>query len=60
MRCVACGARYSGDNHHCDPKREKQIEDARRASEEVREAYPLKWYDRLSQGFQLMDLDGDD
>jgi hypothetical protein len=51
--CVACGERYAGDNHHCKPKREAQIEAARKASEKPRR-YTPQFSQRLKMGFEMM------
>jgi hypothetical protein len=52
--CVACGEVYDGSNHHCDPKRERKIESARKSHTNRKGAVEPKYGERLSLGFAMM------
>lgn len=52
--CVACGIRYKGDHHKCDPKKIQRIEDGRSAHDELLGDTPPTYYDRLRQGFKML------
>lgn len=49
--CVACNARYDGDNHHCDKAWENKTEANRRRDYD--EVQPL-YGSRLSYGFYCL------
>lgn len=50
--CVVCGEFATIDTHHCDPAKEKKIEDSRSSyTDEGRERTP-GFSERLSDGFR--------
>jgi hypothetical protein len=55
--CVACGARYSGDNHHCS----EEYENRRHAAENAdRTDYDRRAYGtKLADGFAMRGCDDD-
>ena len=50
--CVGCGAFMYDEDHHCDPKREKAIEDARRSHGELGIERKQTFSERLADGFR--------
>lgn len=52
--CVACGAEYTGHNHHCNPEREAKIEASRKSHTEMGIVRPRPTYgSRLCDGFSM-------
>jgi hypothetical protein len=52
--CVACGEVALDNDHHCDPKREAKIENARLAHSEMGIERSLSFAQRLNLGFELI------
>ena len=51
--CIVCKVTYTGNNHHCDPKREAKIEAGRKSHGDYREYRP-SYSARLNAGFNLL------
>ena len=57
-QCVACGERYFGYDHHCDPKKIARLE-ARRAADRDDQLRQPTESTNLNYGFQLLHASGD-
>ena len=49
--CFGCGVGIAGNDHHCDPKREKKIEDSRKSHDELGIERGRGFVERLKDGF---------
>jgi len=52
--CAGCGADLPrSKNHHCDPKRERKIENARKAHRDKGYEFSHSFMERLADGFRF-------
>lgn len=64
LYCVVCGVELRDEhgvkNHHCDPKREQQIENSRKSHDRdaIRQREP-SFRERLSVGFEMLAMGED-
>jgi len=53
QECVACGARYYGTHHKCDPKLESRIEGGYKSHDDAATPEP-SYHRRLKDGFRML------
>jgi hypothetical protein len=54
--CVACGRKYRGKDHHCDPAYENRVQALDRGHYAFRDDRTPDFTERLTNGFLMMEL----